>query len=82
MEFFEPLYETEYEQVNAHHDNDIYEPETFAETVRKVVDTNGIVQSVIFFIFIFIIYWTGNTLFSIFFRSRQKKEKQNKYFII
>lgn len=82
MEFFEPLYETKYEQANAHHDNDIYEPETFAETVRKVVDTNGVIQWILFSLLIFLIYWTGNTLFSIFFKSRQKNEKQNRYFII
>jgi hypothetical protein len=82
MEFFEPLYETEYEQVNAHHDNDIYEPESFANTIINAIDTNSTIQWILFFMLIFIIYWIGNNLFSIFFMSRTNKRKQNHSFII
>lgn len=82
MEFFEPLYETEYEQVNAHHDNDIYEPESFSDTIINTIDTNSTIQWILFFVLIFIIYWIGNNLFSIFFMSRTNKRKQNHSFII
>jgi len=83
MEFFEPLYDTEYEQVNAHHDNDIYEPETFSETIRNAVDTDSTVQWFLFIVLIFLTYWTGNILFSMFNSlPRPKKQKQNNSFII